>query len=145
MAEVHGLSTMDTFLMIKKEGSTYEKLVDITNYPDMGGEPEQIDITTLTDHMKRSIPGVQEVESLNFESNYTPENYSKLKALDNKETDYAVWFGRNETTKEPDGHDGKFEFRGSMVSYLMGGGVNEARKINSIIMPATEITQGATA
>lgn len=138
MAEVHGLSTMDTFLMIKKD-SAYVKLVDIVNYPDMGGEPEQIDITTLTDHMKRSIPGVQEVESLNFESNYTPENYAALKALDNVETDYALWFGRNETTKEPDGHDGKFAWTGSMVSYLVGGGVNEARKINSIIMPATEI------
>lgn len=142
MAEVHGLSTMDTFLMIKKD-TTYEKLVDIVNYPDMGGEPEQIDITTLTDHMKRSIPGVQELESLAFESNYTPDNYTKLKALDNQEHDYAVWFGRNETTKEPDGHDGKFTFTGSMVSYLVGGGVNEARKINSIIMASTEITQDA--
>lgn len=138
MAEVHGLSTMDTFLMIK-EGDQYKKLVDIISYPDMGGEPEQIDITTLTDHMKRSIPGVQEVESLTFESNYTPENYQKLKALDNKETDFAVWFGRD-AQKQPDGHDGKFSFSGSMVSYLVGGGVNEARKINSIIMPSTEIT-----
>ena len=143
MAEVHGLSTMDTFLMIKK-GSTYEKLVDIISYPDMGGEPEQIDITTLTDHMKRSIPGVQEVESLSFESNYTPENYAKLKALDNVASDFAVWFGRNETDKSPDGHDGKFEFSGSMVSYLVGGGVNEARKINSIIMPSTEIKLAAS-
>lgn len=140
MAEVHGLSTMDTFLMIKKV-STYEKLVDIISYPDMGGEPEQIDITTLTDHMKRSIPGVQEVESLSFESNYTPDNYKKLKALDNVESDFAVWFGRNETDKSPDGHDGKFEFSGAMVSYLVGGGVNEARKITSVIMPSTEITQ----
>lgn len=143
MAEVHGLSTMDTFLMIKKEGNTYEKLVDIVSYPDMGGEPEQIDITTLTDHMKRSIPGVQEVESLNFESNYTLENYTKLKALDNKETEYAVWFGRD-AQKNPDGHDGKFAFTGSMVSYLVGGGVNEARKINSVIMPSTEIEQVTT-
>lgn len=143
MAEVHGLSTMDTFLMIKK-GSAYEKLVDIVSYPDLGGEPEQIDITTLTDHMRRSVPGVQELESLTFESNYTPENYAKLKALDNVESDFAVWFGRNETDKTPDGHDGKFEFSGAMVSYLVGGGVNEARKINSVIMASTEITLATT-
>lgn len=143
MAEVHGLSTMDTFLMAKKEGK-YEKLVDIISYPDMGGEPEQIDITTLTDHAKRSIPGVQEVESLAFESNYTLDNYTKLKALEGVETEFAVWLGRS-ATKEPDGHDGKFEFTGSIVSYLVGGGVNEARKINSVIMPSTEITVGAQA
>lgn len=137
MAEVYGLSTVDTFLMIKKE-STYEKLIDIINYPDMGGEPEQIDITSLTDHMRRSIPGIQEVEALNFESNYTPENYAKLKALEGNETEFAVWFGRD-AQKTPDGHDGKFTFSGKIVSYPVGGAVNEARKINSIIMPSTEI------
>lgn len=141
MAEVYGLSTVDTFLMIKKD-STYEKLIDIINYPDMGGEPEQIDITSLTDRMRRSIPGIQELESLTFEANYTPEAYAKVKALDNVQTEYAVWFGCD-ASRNPDGHDGKFEFTGAMTSYPMGGGVNEARKINMIIMASSEITLAA--
>lgn len=33
------ISTFKTFLMHKKEASTYEKLVDITEFPDLGSDP----------------------------------------------------------------------------------------------------------
>ena len=136
----YGTSTVDTFLMKKGLEDSYEKVVDIINYPDLGGEPEQIDITTLSDHMRRSIPGIQEVEALTFESNYTKENYEALKALDGVETEYAIYYGCD-SSKQPDGHDGKWGFTGVMTSYPMGGGVNEPRKIHSTIMPSTEIEQ----
>ena len=139
MATVHGTSTVDTYLMKKSDDGKYTKVVDIINYPDLGGDPEQIDITTLTDHMRRSIPGIQEVEALAFESNYTSENFEKLKALNGIEGEYAIYYGRDAATKEPDGHDGKFGFTGTMTSYPMGGGVNEPRKIRSVIMSSTEI------
>lgn len=139
MAAVHGTSTVDTYLMKKTAEGKYAKVVDIINFPDLGGDPEQIDITTLTDHMRRSIPGVQEVEPLTFESNYTQDNYALLTPLNGVETEYAIFYGRDAATKEPDGHDGKFGFTGTMTSYPMGGGVNEPRKIRSVIMPSTEI------
>ena len=40
-----------TFLMHKAEGGSWEKLVDVTTSPATGGEPEMIDITTLSDHI----------------------------------------------------------------------------------------------
>lgn len=139
MAVVHGTSTVDTYLMKKTTDGKYTKVVDIINFPDLGGDPEQIDITTLTDHMRRSIPGIQEVEALAFESNYTPDNYAAVTPLNDVETEYAIYYGRDAVTKEPDGHDGKWGFTGIMTSYPMGGGVNEPRKIRSVIMPSTEI------
>ena len=32
-------NTSMTFLMVAKSGETYEKLVDITDYPDIGDNP----------------------------------------------------------------------------------------------------------
>ena len=39
-------STSNTFLMYNN-GSAMVKLIDIKDFPDMGGEPEKIDTTTL--------------------------------------------------------------------------------------------------
>ena len=48
-----------TYLMKKKDGdATFEKLLDITEYPDLGGENEKIDVTTLSDKKKRTINGI---------------------------------------------------------------------------------------
>lgn len=39
----------------EKDGdATFEKLLDITEYPDLGGEKEKLDVTTLSD--KRREP-----------------------------------------------------------------------------------------
>ena len=40
-------SSYKSFLMYKKSGATYEKLVDIKDYPDIGGSPETLETTTL--------------------------------------------------------------------------------------------------
>ena len=48
--------TNKTFLMVgDTSGSTFTKLVDITEYPDLGGEPEKLDATTLSDDKKRCM------------------------------------------------------------------------------------------
>ena len=54
------MTTYMTFLMHKASSSgTYSKLCDIITFPDMGGEPEMIDITTLSDKMERKELGIQ--------------------------------------------------------------------------------------
>ena len=47
------ISTYKVFLMKKKTTpeETYEKLVDIKEFPDLGGEPEMLETTTLSDNM----------------------------------------------------------------------------------------------
>ena len=51
-----------TYLMHEKADApgTFEKLIDITEYPDLGGEKEKLDVTTLSDTKKRTINGIED-------------------------------------------------------------------------------------
>ena len=106
-------STYMTFLMHKNE-DTWEKLLDITEFPDLGGEPELLETTTLSHRMQTYVKGVQSNEGLNFNANYDLTEYKALKALEGKDEEYAVWFGGTETASlpTPTGSEGKFSFRG---------------------------------
>ena len=101
-----------------------------------------LETTTLSDRMQTYIPGIQSLDALAFTANYTKEDYSKLKALEGVENDYAVWFGGTETAGvvTPTGTDGKFEFKGQLSAYPVGGGVNEVVDMNVTIAPSTPIT-----
>ena len=135
------ISTYKVFLM-KKSSSTYEKLVDIKDFPDLGGAPEMLETTTLSDKMQTYIPGIQSNDALEFTANYTKEDYEKLKALEGTENDYAVWFGGTESggVATPDGSNGKFEFKGQLSVHVVGGGVNEVVDMTVTIAPSTGIT-----
>ena len=52
-------------------GNTYEKLIDIKEFPDLGGDPEMLETTTLSDKMQTYIAGIQSLDALSFTSNYT--------------------------------------------------------------------------
>ena len=43
------ISTYKAFLMVKDSGS-YKKLIDIKEFPDLGGAPERLQTTTLSDN-----------------------------------------------------------------------------------------------
>lgn len=137
------ISTYRIFLMMKSgTGSTYEKLVDIKSFPDLGGAPEMLETTTLSDKMQTYIPGVQSLDALEFSANYTKEDFAKLKALEGEENSFAVWFGGTEAagTVTPNGNDGKFEFKGQLSVFPVGGGVNEVVDMTITIAPSTVIT-----
>lgn len=114
-----------TFLMVQKSGETeFTKLVDITEYPDMGGEKEKIDVTTLSDIKKRTINGIEEVSDLAFKAWYEKEDYEALLELEEADTidTYQLWFGE-------DGEDGIFEWSGKMHVYPSSGSSNAAREM----------------
>ena len=46
---------------------TYKSLYGLYSVPEMGGTPETIDVTNLDDATKRSILGIQDLGSLEFE------------------------------------------------------------------------------
>ncbi len=122
----------------------YTKLVDIKEFPDLGGEPELLETTTLTDGVQTFIPGIQQLDSMTFQANYTKTDYTTLKGLEGTEKSYAVWFGGtvSGTTVTPTGTDGKFEFDGQLSVYANGGGVNEVVNMSITIAPSTPITLG---
>lgn len=135
------ISSYKVFLMIKKDAA-YEKLVDIKDFPDLGGEPEMLETTTLSDKMQTYIPGIQNLDALAFTANYTKEKFTELKGMEGTEHDYSVWFGGTEENGEvtPTGSDGKFDFKGQHSVYAVGAGVNEVVDMNITIAPSTPIT-----
>lgn len=136
------ISTYKIFLMKKGNSDTYEKLIDIKDFPDLGGAPEMLETTTLSDKMQTYIPGIQSLDALEFTANYTKEDFTKLKALEGVEHEFAVWFGGTEQggVLTPTGTDGKFQFKGQLSAFPVGGGVNEVVGMTVTIAPSTPIT-----
>lgn len=141
------ISSYQIYLM--KDGV---KLVDIKSFPDLGGAPETLDTTTLSDSMTTSILGIQSLDALTFDANYTPEDYDLLNAQakldaavaeDDELPDYAVWFGAGADAVTPDGHNGKFSFKGRLAVHITGGSVNEVVSMVITIAPATPIAKDA--
>lgn len=142
------ISTYKIFLMMmQNSGSTYAKLVDIKDFPDLGGAPEMLETTTLSDKMQTYIPGIQSLDALEFTANYTKTDFDKLKALEGQTKKFAVWMGATESggTLTPSGSDGKFEFEGQLSVFPVGGGVNEVVDMTITIAPSTPITSAADA
>ena len=140
------ISTYKIFLMMMQDsGSTYAKLVDIKDFPDLGGAPEMLETTTLSDKMQTYIPGIQSLDALEFTANYTKTDFDKLKALEGQTKKFAVWMGATESggTLTPSGSDGKFEFEGQLSVFPVGGGVNEVVDMTITIAPSTPITSAA--
>lgn len=131
------ISTYGIYLMkgTKGEGNaiTYTKLIDIKDFPDLGGAPEMLETTTLSDTMQTYIEGIQSSDALEFTANYTKDDYTTCNALKGVLTPYAVYFG-------DDGANGMFEFEGYLSARVNGGGVNEVVGMTISIAPATEIT-----
>lgn len=138
------ISTYKIFLM-RKDTADWKKLIDIKEFPDLGGTPEMLETTTLTDRMQTYIPGIQSLDAMEFSANYTLTEYKKLKQLEGKEEEYAVWIGGTESGEDvtPTGSEGKFKFKGQLSVFPTGGGVNEVVGMTITIAPSTPITQEA--
>lgn len=132
------ISTYKIFLM--NDG---EKLIDIKDFPDLGGAPEMLETTTLSDKMQTYIEGIQSLDSLEFTANYTLADFQKIEALKGKTQKFAVWFGGTENTDgtvTPTGENGKFNFEGTISAYPVGAGTNEVVDMKLTIAPSTPIT-----
>lgn len=137
------ISSYKTFLMIKKD-ETWEKLIDIKNFPDLGGAPEMLETTTLSDGMQTYIPGIQSLDGLEFNANYDKTDFDKLKAMEGTEHEFSVWFGGTVAGKTitPTGENGKFDFGGQLSVFPVGGDVNAVVEMTISIAPSTPITPG---
>lgn len=137
-------STYKSFLM-KGSGTseiTWSKLVDIKSYPDMGGSPELLETTTLSDGMQTNIFGIQQNDTKEFTCNYVKSDYSTIKALEGTEQDLAVWFGGTvaDGVATPTGEDGKLTFKGYVSVYINGGEVNAVREMTVSVAVSSPIT-----
>lgn len=137
MSSVQAVSTFKARLMHGTGATpTWEMLIPITSFPQIGGAPEQIEVTTMEDSMQTFIQGIQTAEAMEFGTWYESEAYDQLKALDGKREKYAIWFGN-----EGDGSAGKFQFEGQLSVYINEGEVNAAIGMTVSITPNTPIVK----
>lgn len=116
-------------------GSTsYTKLVDIKDFPDLGATPQTIETTTLSDKAQTFIKGIDTSATLEFTANYDKAVYNTLLGMAEVEEPqpYAVFFGE-------DGTNGKFGWEGQLSVWVVGGGANGIVEMKIGIVPATAI------
>lgn len=138
---VEAIWSQESYLMQGgADGAAYTQVIPIKTYPDLGGEPEQIQTTDLSQVKNHTyINGLQDTGAFQFTANYTTANWAAAKtAMDAGEQWYAVYFGsgRDETI---DNTNGAFYFLGTMTAWPTGHGVNEAREMTVSISVASEV------
>jgi len=109
---------MNTYGITLKWGTSAEqvaKVVDVKDFPDLIGEPELLETTTLSDSQVTNIPGIRGSDLLTFTCNYTSADFAKVKAEEGKNLYYELEFS-----------DGSaFTWQGQHSCGMPGKGVNE--------------------
>ena len=120
-----------------KEGSMtdYEEIELLMEIPDVGGDPEKIEVTTLKDKNKKYIPGISDLGDLDFvflyDNSTAASNYRVLKELqdENKMAKFKLDY--------PDGSGHEFE---AFVNVkVAGGGVNAAKTFTASMFLQSDI------
>jgi hypothetical protein len=109
---------LNTYGVSLKWGESLEavaKVVDIKDFPDMIGDPEMLETTTLSDAQVTNIPGIKSSDVLTFTCNYTKADFTAVNADAEKPLYYTLEFS--------DGS--KFTWQGQHTCGLPGKGVNE--------------------
>ena len=111
-------------------GSTYTELTNLQEIPELGGEAEAIEITTLADAAHMYTDGIKNYgDSLAFKFLYEKEQFTTLNGL----TTSAEW-----KVELPDG--AACTFGGTCAVKLDGVGVNAALTYTLAIKPNTTMT-----
>lgn len=125
------ISTMGVTLKWGESPEALTKKIDIKSFPDLGGAPEMLETTTLSDEAQTFIPGIQSMDALEFTANYTKADYEAVLADEGKELYYALEFGEN-------GSEGVFEWRGQHTVWVTGAEVNSVVEMVISIAPSTK-------
>lgn len=137
------ISSYKTYLCTVTSASsttTYTKLIDIKDSPNMGGAPEMLETTTKSDPMQTFIEGIQQLDALEFTANYDVDDFATLKAMAGTSTKFALILNGTEGSGGVvTGSDGVFTWTGTLSVYLVGNGVNEVNDMGITITPSTAI------
>ena len=115
-----------------ESGSTYTALTNLQEIPELGGDSEAIEITTLADAAHMYTDGIKNYgDSLSFTFLYENTQFETLNAL----TGSTSW-----QVKLPD--DTTCSFTGTSSVKLAGVGVNAALTYTLAIKPDSAMTWG---
>ena len=131
------ISTQGVTLKWGSTAATLTKVVDIKDFPDLGGAPEMLETTTLSDQIQTYIMGIQGSDMLEFTCNYTKATFETVMTDANKNLYYALEFGNS-------GSEGVFEWQGQHTAWVVGAGVNAVTEFKIGIAPSTKPTLKTT-
>lgn len=123
---------LNTYGVVLKWGTTasdVEKVVDIKDFPDLIGDPEMLETTTLSDAQVTQIPGIKSSDMMTFTANYTSADFAAV----NGDASTALYY-------ELSFSDGsKFTWQGQHTCGLPGKGVNEVIDFTINIAASTPV------
>ena len=125
------ISTQGVTLKWGATSAAVKKVIDIKDFPDLGGAPETLETTTLSDEMQTYILGIQGSGMMEFTCNYTKEDFDEVMKDANKDLYYALEFG-------DEGDEGIFEWQGQHTAWVVGAGVNAVTEFKIGIAPSTK-------
>ena len=131
-----GILTKGIKLSYKKQGSTYEEILNLQECPDLGGTAEKVDVTVLADGNKKYINGIKDYGDLAFKFLYdnsgATSNYRIVRGLEEagNVVDWKVTF--------PDATE--FAFSGEVTTSIDGASVNNAITFTATINLNSDIT-----
>ena len=131
-----GILTKGIKLSYKKQGSTYEEILNLQECPDLGGTAEKVDVTVLADGNKKYINGIKDYGDLAFKFLYdnsgVTSNYRVVRGLEEagNVVDWKVTFPDNT----------EFAFSGEVTTSIDGASVNNAITFTATINLNSDIT-----
>lgn len=123
------ISTLGVTLKMGESAEALEKVVDIKDFPDLIGDPNMLETTTLSDSAVTNIPGIRSSDMLTFTCNYTKADFTAVNAKANKDMHYALEFS--------DGS--KFTWQGQHTCGVPGKGVDEVIEFTINIAASTAV------
>lgn len=114
---------------------TLAELVEIKEFPDLGGAPEMLEKTTMKDSMQTYKMGIQSLPALEFVANHNKADYDAVKAKANIHQLYCLEFG-------VDGAEGKFFWWGEHTAWLAGTGTGSLVDMRISCAPSTAVVEG---
>ena len=128
------INTYGIFLKWGESSDAVAKVVDIKDFPDMIGDPEMLETTTLSDAQVTNIPGIKGSDMLTFTCNYTKDDFTAVNTDAEKPLYYSLEFS--------DGS--KFTWQGQHTCGLPGKGVNEVVEFTINIAASTPVVFATT-
>lgn len=135
-------SSYDAIVEAEKEITQWNKLIDITDYPDLISTPERIETTSLSNEVSRTyIADLRDTEAFTFGNNFEHSKYVQLNTN-----------GGTGAVKDANGKSKifacclLFKQSGSLIRWaaeitlgISGGGISEVVKGSVTATPMTEV------
>ena len=123
------ISTLGVTLKMGESAQALEKVVDIKDFPDLIGDPNMLETTTLSDEAVTNIPGIRSSDMLTFTCNYTKTDFTTVNEKANTPLYYSLEFS--------DGS--KFTWQGQHACGVPGKGIDEVIEFTINIAASTAV------